>query len=83
MGDPSRPSIPQINYIEPQIGQFKKETIRYNNNIQAENVDSCLVRVSDTEFIAYNNRSQVINFYNNRNLGLPKTLYIGSEIEHL
>ena len=46
-------------------------------------MDSCLCRIGDGEFIAYNNRSKVINLYNSRNLALPKTLYIGSEVENL
>ena len=75
--------MPPIKWCEPQISQFRKETIKYNKNIQAEYIDSKIYRLSDEEFLAHNTRSRVINLYNSKNLSLPKSLYIGSEVEHL
>jgi hypothetical protein len=83
VGEAGRLSVPPIAYCEPPVGQFKKETVRYSKQTQAENVDSSLCRISDSEFIAHNSRSEVVQLYSSRSLGLPKTLYIGSEAEHL
>lgn len=80
LGDVTKPSVPCTKYTEPVIGQFKKETIKYNKLVQAENIDSSLYRIGDEDFIAFNSRSKVIHVYNHRNLALPKTLYIGSEV---
>ena len=40
-------SIPKIEYCEPQVSQFKKETIKYKKSVHAEYANSSLYRLGD------------------------------------
>ena len=66
--------MPQIRWTEPVIGQFRKETVKYTKAVQAERVDSKLLRLGDDEFLSHNVRSRVIGVYNTKNLAFQKPL---------
>lgn len=81
--DPTAPSLLPFKATQPQISQFKKETIKYGKAVQAERVDSRIVRIGEEDFLTHNVRSRVIGQYSTKNLGLQKPVLLPTEVEHV